>query len=64
MPLVELLMALKAFPSKNEARRMIQQGAVQADEQKITDINAVIELGENPVIIKAGKRKFFKVKRA
>jgi len=64
MPLVELLMALKAFPSKNEARRMIQQGAVQADEQKITDINAVIELGKNPVIIKAGKRKFFKVKRA
>jgi len=62
MPLVELLMALKAFPSKNEARRMIQQGAVQADEQKITDINAVVELGENPVTIKAGKRKFFKVK--
>jgi len=64
MPIVEMLMQLKAFPSKNEARRMIQQGAVQADEQKITDINAVIELGENPVIIKAGKRKFFKVKRA
>jgi len=64
MPVVELLMALKAFPSKNEARRMIKQGAVQADEQKITDINAMIELGENPVTIKAGKRKFFKVKGA
>ncbi len=62
--LVELLMALKAFPSKNESRRMIQQGAVQVDDQKITDINAVVELGEHPVIIKAGKRKFFKVKRA
>ncbi|HHE08117.1 MAG TPA: tyrosine--tRNA ligase [Chlorobaculum parvum] len=59
--LVELLMALKAFPSKNEARRMIKQGAVQVDKEKITDINAVVELGKNPAIIKAGKRKFFKV---
>jgi tyrosyl-tRNA synthetase len=59
--IVELLMALKAFPSKNEARRMIQQGAVQADDEKISDINAVIGLSENPVIVRAGKRKFFKV---
>lgn len=64
MPVVELLMALEAFPSKNEARRMIQQGAVQAGDEKIPDINAVIELTENPVIIRAGKRKFFKVARA
>ncbi|RXK84610.1 tyrosine--tRNA ligase [Chlorobaculum sp. 24CR] len=61
MPVVELLMALKAFPSKNEARRMIQQGAVQAGEEKITDINAIIEFSDEPVIIRAGKRKFFKV---
>ena len=64
MPVVELLMALKAFPSKNEARRMIQQGAVQAGEEKIADINAVIEFSETPVVIRAGKRKFFKVASA
>ena len=61
MPLVELLMELGAAPSKTEARRMIQQGAVQAGESKVTDIAAVIDLGETPVILKAGKRKFFKV---
>jgi len=61
MPVVELLMALKAFPSKNEARRMIQQGAVQAGDEKVSDINAIIEFSETPVIIRAGKRKFFKV---
>ena len=61
MPLVDLLLELGAAPSKTEARRMIQQGAVQAGESKITDIAAVLELGEIPVIIKAGKRKFFKV---
>ena len=64
MPLVELLMALKAFPSKNEARRMIQQGAVQAGDDKVADINAVIEFSETPVVIRAGKRKFFKVASA
>ena len=64
MPVVELLMALKAFPSKNEARRMIQQGAVQAGDDKVADINAVIEFSETPVVIRAGKRKFFKVASA
>ena len=64
MPIVELLMALKAFPSKNEARRMIQQGAVQAGDDKVSDINAVIEFSDEPVIIRAGKRKFFKVASA
>jgi tyrosyl-tRNA synthetase len=64
MPVVELLMALKAVPSKNEARRMIQQGAVQAGDEKVSDINAIIEFSETPVIIRAGKRKFFKVASA
>jgi tyrosyl-tRNA synthetase len=61
MPIVELLMALKAFPSKSEARRMIQQKSVLVDERKIEDINESLELGDEPKIIKAGKRKFFKV---
>ncbi len=61
MPLVDLLMALGAAPSKTEARRMIQQGAVQAGEEKLTDISAVFGFGDSAVVIRAGKRKFFKV---
>jgi tyrosyl-tRNA synthetase len=61
MPLADLLLELGAAPSKTEARRMIQQGAVQAGEVKITDINTVFEFNETPIVIKAGKRKFFKV---
>jgi tyrosyl-tRNA synthetase len=61
MPIVDLLMALGATPSKNEARRMIRQGAVQAGEAKITDIAALVELTEEPLVLRAGKRKFFKV---
>ena len=61
MQLVDLLLELGAASSKTEARRMIQQGAVQVDEAKVTDIVAVFEFTETPVVIKAGKRKFFKV---
>ncbi|NTU59094.1 MAG: tyrosine--tRNA ligase [Chlorobiaceae bacterium] len=61
MPLADLLLELGAAPSKTEARRMIQQGAVQVGENKITDIAAMFVFQETPVIIKAGKRKFFKV---
>jgi tyrosyl-tRNA synthetase len=61
MPIVDLLMALKAFPSKSEARRMIQQGAVQVGNSKIIETNAMISLPPTPTIIKVGKGKFFKV---
>jgi len=61
VPVVELLVRLGAAPSKSEARRMIQQNAVTADEEKITDVNASIVPGDEAIIIKAGKRKFYKV---
>ncbi|MCF8216127.1 MAG: tyrosine--tRNA ligase [Chlorobium sp.] len=61
MPIVDMLVTLCAAPSKSEARRMIQQNAVTVDEEKITNVNAAIELVEEPKIVKAGKRKFYKV---
>jgi tyrosyl-tRNA synthetase len=44
---IELLVELKLAPSKSEARRLIQQGAVELDSKKITDPNedVNIELG-------------------
>lgn len=61
VPLVKLLVDLKATASKSEARRLISQNAVQIDDIKISDINFEVVLEEEPKIIKAGKRKFFKV---
>ena len=61
LPIIDLLITLGAAVSKSEARRMIQQNSIVVDEQKIADIHAIIELGSDPKIIKAGKRKFFKV---
>ena len=46
--------------SNGEARRMISQGAVKIDREKINDIHAVINPG-NKKVVKVGKRKFLKV---
>ena len=46
--------------SKGEARRMIKQGAVKLDEERVDDIQAtVLPTGEQ--ILKVGKRRFLKV---
>lgn len=61
MPLIDLLVELGAVASKSEARRLIKQNAVQIDDRKVTDANLDVPLDEKPKIVKAGKRKFFKV---
>ncbi len=61
IPVIDLLVTLGAAATKSEARRMIQQKSVTVDERKIEEITENIELSSEPIIIKAGKRKFFKV---
>ncbi|MEO0093970.1 MAG: tyrosine--tRNA ligase [candidate division WOR-3 bacterium] len=58
--IVELLVRAKLFASKSEARRKINEGAVYLNETRITDKDLEIIVDE-PVVIKAGKRKFLKV---
>ena len=47
-------------PSKKEARRLIDQGAVTVNEEKITDYGVELSITEDTVI-KVGKRKFLKI---
>ena len=58
---LSLLVACGLAPSKGEARRLVQQGGVSVNDEKVTDVNAVLaqELfsGEG-VIIKKGKKVF------
>ncbi|WP_076792209.1 tyrosine--tRNA ligase [Chlorobium sp. KB01] len=61
LPLIDLLVTLGAAPSKSEARRMIQQNSVLVDDRKISEIHEKIDLESEPKIIRAGKRRFFKV---
>ncbi|MCY7905752.1 tyrosine--tRNA ligase [Bacillus inaquosorum] len=60
LAVVDLLVTLKLLSSKSEARRMIQNGGVRINGEKITDIDADAEIKEN-MIIQVGKRKFLKL---
>ncbi len=44
--------------SSGEARRMIKQGAVSVDGEKITDMDMRLAAREHPYTIKVGKRRF------
>lgn len=61
-PLVEILVTTGLSPSKKEARRMIEQGGVYVDGNRISDINERIDLSTKK-LIKYGKRKFLYVQK-
>jgi len=61
VPVIDLLMTLGAAASKSEARRMIQQNSILIDDRKIEEITECVELCIEPKIIRAGKRRFYKV---
>jgi tyrosyl-tRNA synthetase len=59
---IDLLVELKFAPSKSEARRLIQQGAVELDGEKVTDPNAMAEFVENHHYdLKVGKKIRFRI---
>lgn len=59
--IVDLIAELGLVPSKGEGRRMVQQGAVKINEEKVQDIHAEI-IVESGMIVQVGKRKFAKMK--
>ena len=60
--IIELLETAKLVSSKSEAKRLTQQGGVEVDGKKITDPNESIEV-KNDMIIRAGKRKYMRIKK-
>jgi len=60
IPLANLLKDCGMTSSTSEAMRMIQQGAVRIDEQKITDKTHQVFIGTS-AIYQVGKRKFKKI---
>lgn len=60
----EIMLKAGLIKSKGEGRRLIQQGGVTLDDQKVTDPVAGIsleELGNGSKILKKGKKVFYKV---
>ncbi|MDP6853069.1 MAG: tyrosine--tRNA ligase [Candidatus Marinimicrobia bacterium] len=58
--LVSLMVDNKLSASNGESRRLISQGAVSIEQEKVTDIHYLIEPGDDRVL-KVGKRKFLKL---
>ncbi|MBR2412498.1 MAG: tyrosine--tRNA ligase [Alphaproteobacteria bacterium] len=60
MPILDFLCATGLFPSKSEARRMVEQGGIQIDSVKITDPKHVVAVADEYMVQK-GKKTFLKV---
>jgi tyrosyl-tRNA synthetase len=58
---IDLLFGLGAVPSKSEARRLIQQGAIEVDGQRVADIGFRVSLGHSPIHMRVGKKRFLAV---
>ena len=61
LPILDLILKVKFAPSKGEAKRLVTQGGVSINGEKVSDINSIIQI-ENGMILKVGKRKFIKLK--
>ena len=60
--LVNLIVQAALAPSKSEARRLIRQGAVSIDGERVTDEHLEIDLAQRaPFVLKVGKRRFARV---
>lgn len=62
MDIVSLLVAANLVPSKNKARRLVEQGGVKIDQKPVTDQKYRAQLSTEPILLQCGKRKFIRVK--
>ncbi len=62
MPLIDLLIEQNILPSRGEAKRLIRQGGIYLDGQRVEDIGQILNFdSKDQIILKVGKRKFFKL---
>jgi tyrosyl-tRNA synthetase len=61
-PLADLLHRAELAPSKNEARRLIDQGAVSIDGERAGDPRAELRPRDEPYLVKVGKRRFARIR--
>lgn len=62
--ILDILVQTEIVPSKAEGRRLIQQGGLTINEEKILDVNALFNesfLVDGSALVKRGKKKFYKL---
>jgi len=60
MKIIRLLTEAQLCDTNSEAKRMIQQGAVSINGEKVSDMDALISLRDE-LIVKVGKRRYAKI---
>lgn len=58
--IIDALIGAKLAPSRGEARRLIQQGGVSVDDEKISDPAKTIDISAG-VVLRKGKKQFVKL---
>ena len=64
MGIINLMKMAGLISSNSEGRRLIEQGGVSVNDEKVTDVNLTLtenDLNDNEIIIKKGKKVYHKV---
>jgi tyrosyl-tRNA synthetase len=65
MPILDVLVATKICESKSEARRLVEQGGLTIDDQKITDFKYMLPAEQfsdgSGALIRKGKKHYYKL---
>jgi tyrosyl-tRNA synthetase len=62
--MLDMLVATKILPSKGEARRLIQQGGLTVNNEKVTDVNMTVSeenFKDGSMLVKRGKKNYNKI---
>lgn len=59
--IIDLVVSVGLFDSKSEVRRMIEQGGLTVNDQKITSIDYKIDTNQKDILIRKGKKTFLRV---
>ena len=62
--LLDILTAGKVFASKSEGRRLIQQNGLSLNDEKVKDVDYILQesdFKDGEAIVKKGKKKYFKL---
>ena len=57
--ILDIMVSAEIAPSKSEARRLVQQGGVTIDGDKVTDINMLVD--KTTFVLAKGKKKIVKI---
>jgi len=60
IPIVNLLLSVGAASSRSEAKRLINQGGVYVNGERVKDFREILRLGKE-IVLKVGKRRFYKI---